>query len=149
MRNAFYTNTPTLLHSPILLTFPLLYNKDIIINLYKLHFPSSIFSLQPNKNVFHPFIQTHIRENQIFSIPLLFHPPTNFLFSYFSTPPIKQTLNLSLWIEFFLNFHLLLFFKFFFQLLNLIIARKFFTLQLFNGIESIGIKTFDKIFYNC
>ena len=75
MRNACYTNTPTLLHSPIPLTFPLLYNKDIIVNLYKLHFPSSTFSLQPNKKVFHPFNQTHMRENQIFSIlPLIFHP---------------------------------------------------------------------------
>ena len=45
MRNAFYTNTPTLLHSPTPLTFPLLYNNDIIINLYKLYFPSSHFSL--------------------------------------------------------------------------------------------------------
>ena len=54
MRNAFYTNTLTLLHSPTPLTFPLLYNKDIIVNLYKLHFPSSHFSLQPNKKVLHP-----------------------------------------------------------------------------------------------
>ena len=82
MRNAFYTNTPTLLHSPIPLTFPLLYNKDIIVNVYKLHFPSSPFSLQPNKKVFYPPLfhssnQTHMRENQIFSIiPLIFHPQT-------------------------------------------------------------------------
>ena len=54
MRNAFYTNTLTLLHSLTPLTFPLLYNKDIIVNLYKLHFPSSPFSLQPNKNIFQP-----------------------------------------------------------------------------------------------
>ena len=27
MKNAIYTNTPTLLHSPILLTLPLLYNR--------------------------------------------------------------------------------------------------------------------------
>lgn len=52
--NAFYTNTPTLLHSPTPLTFPLLNNMDIIVNLYKLKFPSSPFSLQPNKKVFHP-----------------------------------------------------------------------------------------------
>ena len=34
MKNAFYTNTPTLLHSPTLHTFPQLYNKYIIVNLY-------------------------------------------------------------------------------------------------------------------
>ena len=54
MRNALFTNTLTLLHSPTLLTFPLLYNNDIIVNLYKLHFSSSPFSLQSNKKVFHP-----------------------------------------------------------------------------------------------
>ena len=64
MRNTFYTNTLTLLHSPTPLTFPLLYNKDIIVNLYKLYFSSSPFSLQPNKKfftlpLFHPSNQTH------------------------------------------------------------------------------------------
>ena len=54
MRNAFYTNTLTLLHSPTSLTFLLLYNKNIIVNLYKLHFPFSPFSLKPNKKIFHP-----------------------------------------------------------------------------------------------
>ena len=49
----------------------ILYNKDIIVNLYKLHFSSSHLSLQLNKRVFHPPTfppsnQTHIRENQIF-----------------------------------------------------------------------------------
>ena len=44
MRNTFYTNTPTLLYSPTPLTFPLLYNNDIIVNLYKLHFSSFPFS---------------------------------------------------------------------------------------------------------
>ena len=53
MRNSFYINTPTLLHSPTPLTISLLYNKDIIVNLCKLHFSSSHFSLQPNKKVFH------------------------------------------------------------------------------------------------
>ena len=76
----------------------ILYNKDIIVNLHKLHFPSSPFSLQPNKKVFHsptfPPLQpsTH-KENQIFSILPLFHPPTNFPPSHFSTPPTKRTLN--------------------------------------------------------
>ena len=32
----------------------LLCNKDIIVNLHKLHFTSFLFSLQPNKRVFHP-----------------------------------------------------------------------------------------------
>ena len=32
----------------------ILCNKGIIVNLYKLHFPSFHFSLQPNKRVFHP-----------------------------------------------------------------------------------------------
>ena len=48
------TNTLTLLQSPTPLTFPLLYNIDIIVNLYKLYFLSSHFSLQPNKNVLYP-----------------------------------------------------------------------------------------------
>ena len=125
MKNVIYTNTPTLLHSPTPLTFPLLYNKNIIVNLYKLYFLSSHFSLQPIKKVFHPLTfpplqpnthegkpnlfyppiflsnqikkfstlllfhlsnQTHMRENQIFSILPLFHSPTNFSSSQFSTP---------------------------------------------------------------
>ena len=97
MRNVFYTNTLTLLHSHTPLTFPLLYNKDIIVSLYKLHFPSFPFSLQPNKKVFHFLTfsnQTHMRENQIFSILLLFHTPTNFPSCHFSTPPTKRTLRL-------------------------------------------------------
>ena len=98
MRNAFYTNTPTLLHSPTPPTFSLLYNKDIIVNLYKIHFPSSLFSLQPNKKfftlpLFHLSNQTYMRKNQIFSILPLFHPPTNFPSSHFSTPPTKRTLK--------------------------------------------------------
>ena len=32
----------------------ILCNKGIIVNLYKLHFPSFLFFLQPNKRVFHP-----------------------------------------------------------------------------------------------
>ena len=64
MRNAFYTNTLTLLHLPNPFTFPLLYNKDIKVNLYKLHFPSSPFSFQPNKKNFPPYFPL-----------LIFHPP--------------------------------------------------------------------------
>ena len=59
----------------------ILYNKDIIVNLYKLHFPSSHFLSNQKKKFstlpfFHPSNQTHMRKNQIFSILLLFHPPT-------------------------------------------------------------------------
>ena len=87
MKNAFYTNTPILLYSPTPLTFPLLYNKDIIVNLYKLYFLSSLFSLQSNKKVFHPPTFTPLQPNtqgktksflsSHFSIlPLIFHPQT-------------------------------------------------------------------------
>ena len=76
MRNAFYTNTPTLLHSPIPLTFPLLYNKDIIVNVYKLHFPSFPFSLQPNKKVFHPPTFPLFQSNTHKQKLNLFHPLT-------------------------------------------------------------------------
>ena len=78
MKNAFYTNTLTLLHSPTSLTFPLLCNKNIIVNLHKLHFPSSPFSLQPNKKVFHPPtfspLQPNTQEGKLnISILPLFH----------------------------------------------------------------------------
>ena len=94
MRNAFYTNTLTLLHSPTPLTFPLLYNNDIIVNLYKLHFSSSLFSLQPNKKVFHPPTFPPLQSNTHEGKPNLFYPPTNFSFFHFSTPPTKRTLKL-------------------------------------------------------
>ena len=76
----------------------LLCNKGIIVNLYKLYFPSFFFSLQPNKKVFHPptfpLIQPNTQEGKL----NIFHPPTfpssyNFLSFHFSTPPTKQTLN--------------------------------------------------------
>jgi len=81
MRNAFYTNTLTLLHSPTPLTFPLLYNNDIIVNLYKLHLPSSPFSLKPNKKVFHPPTFPPLQPNTHEGKPNLFYPPT-FPFSH-------------------------------------------------------------------
>ena len=93
MRNAFYTNALTLLHSPTPLTFSLLYNKDIIINLYKLYFPSSHFSLQPSKKVLHPPIFPPLQPNTYEGKPNLFYPPTNFPSSHFSTPPNKRTLR--------------------------------------------------------
>ena len=105
MKISFYINTSTLLYSHTFLAFPLLYNKDIIINLYKLHFPSSHFSLQSNKKVFLPSHfytppTKHTRENQIFSILPLFHPPINFSSSHFSIPPTKRTLNVTTTIKY-------------------------------------------------
>ena len=71
----------------------ILCNKDIIVNLYKLHFLSSPFSLQPNKKVFHPPTLPPLQPNTHEGKPNLFHPPTNFPFSHFSTPPTKWTLK--------------------------------------------------------
>ena len=72
----------------------ILYNNDIIVNLYKLHFPSSHFSLQSNKKVFHsstfPLLQPNTHERK----PNIFYPLTNFPFSHFFTPPTKRTINL-------------------------------------------------------
>ena len=76
----------------------LLCNKGIIVNLYKLNFPSFPFSLQPNKRVFHPLtfppVQPNIQEGKL----NIFHPSTflssyNFPPSQFSTPPTKQSLS--------------------------------------------------------
>ena len=70
----------TLIFSHLLDPLLFCYNKDIIVNSYKLHFPSSHFSLKPNKRVFHPLTfqllqpNTH-KENQNFSIISIFHPP--------------------------------------------------------------------------
>ena len=53
----------------------ILCNKGIIVNLYKLHFPSSSFSLQSNKKVFHtsnfPLLQPNTQEEKL----NIFHPP--------------------------------------------------------------------------
>ena len=52
----------------------ILYNKNIKVNLYKLHFPSSHFSLQPNKKGFHlptfPPLQPNTHEGK----PNIFYP---------------------------------------------------------------------------
>ena len=76
IKNAFYTNIPTLLHSPTPLTFLLLYNKDIIVNLYKLHFLSFPFSLQLNKKVFHPPPFPPLQPNTHEEKSNIFYPPT-------------------------------------------------------------------------
>ena len=93
MKNAIYTNTPTLLHSPTPLTFPLSYNKNIIVNLYKLYFLSSHFSLQLNKKVFHPPTFPPLQPNTQEGKLNLFYPPTNFSSFHFSIPSTKRTLK--------------------------------------------------------
>ena len=75
----------------------LLCNKGIIVNLYKLHFPSFPFSLQPNKRVFHPPTFSPLQLNTQEGKLNIFHPLTfpsshNFPFSHFSTLPTKRTL---------------------------------------------------------
>ena len=79
----------------------ILYNKGIIINLYKLHFSSFHFSLQPNKRVFHPFTFPSLQPNTQEGKLNIFHSPTfpsshNFPSSHFSTPPSKRILNAAL-----------------------------------------------------
>ena len=83
----------------------ILYKNDIIVNLYKLHFPSSPFSLQPNKKVFHPPTFPPLQSNTHEGKPNLFYPPTNFPSSYFSTPPTKQTLRVMVNNSFKENFY--------------------------------------------
>ena len=64
----------------------ILCNKGIIVNLYKLHFLSTHFYLQPNKS----FPLCH------FSTPTTKYTQGKtkyFLSSYFSTPQTKQTLK--------------------------------------------------------
>ena len=77
--------------------FYILCNNGIIINLYKLHFPSFPFSLQPNKRVFHLPTFPPFRPNTQEGKPNIFYPPTfpssyNFPSFHFSTSPTKQTL---------------------------------------------------------
>ena len=71
----------------------ILYNKNIIVNLYKLRFSSSSFSLQPNKKDFHPPTFPSLQPNTHEGKPNLFYPPTNFPSSYFFTLPTKRTLS--------------------------------------------------------
>ena len=76
----------------------ILCNKGIIVNLYKLHFPSFHFSLQPNKRVFHPPTFPPHQPNTQEGKPNIFYPPTfpsshNFPSFYFFTPPTKRILR--------------------------------------------------------
>ena len=56
----------------------ILCNKGIIVNLYKLHFSSSDFSLQPNKRVFYPSTFSPLQPNTQEGKPNIFYPPTIF-----------------------------------------------------------------------
>ena len=70
----------------------LLCNKGIIVNLYKLHFPSFPFSLQPNKRVFHSSTFPPLQPNTQEGKPNIFYSLT-FPSSHFSTPSTKRTLK--------------------------------------------------------
>ena len=77
----------------------ILYNKGIIVNLYKLHFLSFIFSLQSNKRGFHPSTFQSLQPNTQKGKSYILYSPTfpsshNFLFFYFFTPPTEGTLSL-------------------------------------------------------
>ena len=51
-------------------------NKGIIVNLYKLHFLSSYYSLQPNTRVFHPLTFPLLQPNTHEAKLNVFYPPT-------------------------------------------------------------------------
>ena len=65
----------------------ILCNKGIIVNLYKLHFPSFHFSLPPNKRVFYPPTFPPLQPNTRGKTKY-------FSSSHFSTPSTKQTLSI-------------------------------------------------------
>ena len=65
----------------------ILCNKGIIVNLYKLHFSSFSFSLQPNKRVFHPPTFSPLQPNTQEGKLNILHPPTIF---YPLTFPLLQ-----------------------------------------------------------
>ena len=78
----------------------LLCNKGIIVNLYKLYFPSFLFSLLPNKRVFHSLIFSPFQPNTQEGKVNIFYRSTfpssyNFSSSHFSIPLTKQ--NLRVW----------------------------------------------------
>ena len=56
----------------------ILCNKGIIVNLYKLHFSSFSFFLQPNKRVFHPLTFPSLLPNTQEKKLNIFHPFTIF-----------------------------------------------------------------------
>ena len=80
------------------ISYLLLCNKGIIVNLHKLHFSSFHFSLQPNKRVFHPptflSLQRNTKEGKLNIFHILTFPSSyNFPSSHFYTPLSKQSLN--------------------------------------------------------
>ena len=77
----------------------ILCNKGIIVNLYKLHFSSFLFSLQPNKRGFHSSTYPSLQPNTQKGKSNILYSPTfssshNFLFFYFFIPQTKGTLSL-------------------------------------------------------
>ena len=99
-----YPHFITLIYPSHFSTIILLYNKKIIVYLYKLHFLSSYFFLQPYKKVFHPSTFSPIQPNKheeklnlfmlsLFILSLIFYSFTNFSFSHFFTLPTKLILN--------------------------------------------------------
>ena len=89
-----YTNT--FIFSHLLDPLVFCYNKDIIVNLYKLDFLFSHFSLQPNKRVFYPPTFQLIQPNTYERKPKFFYPH-NFPSSHYSSPPTKQNLRFCHW----------------------------------------------------
>ena len=72
----------------------ILCNKGIIVNLYKLYFPSFSFSLQPNKRVFHPPTFSSLQPNTQEGKLKIFYPPTIF-HSFTQTDPKNVETHLS------------------------------------------------------
>ena len=58
----------------------ILCDKGIIVNLYKFHFPSFSFFLQPNKRIFHPPTFSPLQSNTQEKKPNIFYLPTFLLF---------------------------------------------------------------------
>ena len=67
--------------------FFVLFDRDIIVNLYLLHFSSSHFSSRPNKRVFHsstfPSLQPNTHEGKL---NIFYHP---IIFYHFTFPPLQ------------------------------------------------------------
>ena len=79
----YYTHLPLSLY----------HYKDIIVNLYKLHFLSFPFSLQSNKKVFHPFTFPPFKPNTHERKPNLFYSPIFPSSNYFSILPLFHSYN--------------------------------------------------------
>ena len=80
-----------------MLHFFYLFNKDIIVNSYQLNFPSSPFSSQQNKKIYHPStfppLQLNTNKEKLnLSIFPLFHSPTIFYLPTFPSPQPNRPL---------------------------------------------------------